>query len=521
MPLSFLILISGCITIFGTSSNLIVQGLLNSHKLEPMDNFEILPVALPASLACLLYFLIVVPRLFSHFAKRCQDETQNDSEIQRPENDQKTKADRIVRLQKTKRFVTGLQIQTQMPTPFVEHSLHNIVECINDITLVERMGQQLVPAVPEHRAHLAKELVVDNIWDGTLRDFDVVHIHSDPQVLAQIRELPSEEGVSVLSVEQNFHVARGERELVEVVIDGLCPLHGKSLAYLDSSASYSDVRVLASRPMMLQTPDWNKTERRELVRKYLAKYRGEAGYSLKVGDGLLLDCPSGWSRGQQGSTEFFTVRMLSSGEDAEEDSKGEEYTTTQVVWSGLIFILMIISVSTNTMELLQSALLATFSLTCLGCVTPKQAYQAVNLRTLISIVGAFGLGKALGKTGVAAVMAGGLVAMLGPFGAVGLHTGLFLGTVALGIIFHATAVVILMFPVAATASDSMGLPLHQVLCTVMIGAGCQMLSPVSYQTNMMVYAYGDYSFQDFPRLGVGAVAIIGLVSIPLTIQFID
>merc|ERR1712190_710459 len=102
--------------------------------------------------------------------------------------------------------------------------------------------------------------------------------------------------------------------------------------------------------------------------------------------------------------------------------------------------------------------------------------KAVKLRTVVTIVGAFGLGKAIGKEHVAEVLADILIYALGGFGKQGLLVAIFAATVALGIIFHGTAVVVLMFPICNEVSKSMVVPLHQVVAVLCIAVSCQMLS---------------------------------------------
>ncbi len=63
MPLAFASILGGSITLFGTSTNLIVSGLLPRWGEAPLGLFELLPVALPIALLGLVYLLVAAPRL--------------------------------------------------------------------------------------------------------------------------------------------------------------------------------------------------------------------------------------------------------------------------------------------------------------------------------------------------------------------------------------------------------------------------------------------------------------------------
>jgi len=166
-------------------------------------------------------------------------------------------------------------------------------------------------------------------------------------------------------------------------------------------------------------------------------------------------------------------------------------------------------------ELLEGVFLAIFALVITGCTTMDSVVRAFKLRTVFTIVGAFGLGKAIGKARVAEVLSDLLILALGRFGSRGLLVAIFAATVALGVIFHGTAVVVLMYPICAQVSRDMELPIHQVIAVLCISVSCQMLSPISYQTNLMAYSTGDYTFADFTKVGAGLVFSIAAVSIPM------
>ena len=63
MPLSFAVVLGGVVTTIGTSTNLVVSGLLQKAGAEPLGLFEITPVGLPVALIGLLTLIITVPWL--------------------------------------------------------------------------------------------------------------------------------------------------------------------------------------------------------------------------------------------------------------------------------------------------------------------------------------------------------------------------------------------------------------------------------------------------------------------------
>lgn len=58
-----------------------------------------------------------------------------------------------------------------------------------------------------------------------------------------------------------------------------------------------------------------------------------------------------------------------------------------------------------------------------------------------------------------------------------------------------------------------------LVITVMVGASCSFISPVNYQTNLMVYGPGNYSFADFARAGIPLSLVTGLVTVFVTPVF--
>eukprot|EP00434_Breviolum_minutum_P003795 symbB.v1.2.003341.t1/scaffold172.1/size290804/7 len=348
-----------------------------------------------------------------------------------------------------------------------------------------------------------------------LEQYDVLYIWTTTDA---ILELISFSWVSIIALDGGFeHQHRDDgREVVEVVLDGLCPLVKEQLTSTTMLDGAYGANCLAIRPCSMQhfqKPEAQASEARTFVG--LLRDQKKA-YQFRIGDNLILDVPRNFAADYQNTTHFSLVRKLS--QDEEESGSKQDVGAAQyrdMMVSGALLVMLIALVATNTMPLLEAALLSSFLMVLLGCLPQKKAFSAINLRIVLTIVGAFGIAKAVNKTNLAAVMAHMICELLAPFGPRGIYAGIFIATVGLGVVFHCTAVVSLLFPivVAISESDKLPVPLHEAMAVLMMGATCQVLSPVSYQTNIMVFSSGCYTFADFPRVGFGIVIIVGVISV--------
>lgn len=71
---------------------------------------------------------------------------------------------------------------------------------------------------------------------------------------------------------------------------------------------------------------------------------------------------------------------------------------------------------------------------------------------------------------------------------------------------------ILMFPVAIEAAREYGVSPEPFVFTLMMAVGSCFMTPVSYQTNLMVYGPGGYRFEDFGRLGLPLTLLVALLT---------
>lgn len=147
-----------------------------------------------------------------------------------------------------------------------------------------------------------------------------------------------------------------------------------------------------------------------------------------------------------------------------------------------------------------------------GCLTMNQAYDAVSWNVIFLLAGVIPLGFALERTGGAEFIAGGLVALSAVLPLVAVLFALYLLTGLLSNVITPVASVVLMIPVGLEVGAQLGGSEFSFLLTVMFAGATSFMTPVGYQTNLMVYGPGGYTFMDFIRVGAPLQLLLAVVS---------
>ena len=171
-----------------------------------------------------------------------------------------------------------------------------------------------------------------------------------------------------------------------------------------------------------------------------------------------------------------------------------------------IFVGVIFIATTNLLPLPHPLMVAAMSgallMVLTRCLTPQEAYQAVDWRIIILIGATLSLGKAMEETGTAILIADSILQWLKPFGPSAVLGGLYLITMALSAFISNNAAATLLTPIAISiASQGTWDPRPFSFC-IAFAASCSFLTPIGYQTNTMVYGPGGYRFKDYLRAGL-------------------
>ncbi|MGA9573041.1 MAG: SLC13 family permease [Lysobacterales bacterium] len=158
-----------------------------------------------------------------------------------------------------------------------------------------------------------------------------------------------------------------------------------------------------------------------------------------------------------------------------------------------------------------SALFGCLVLILTGCLTWKDAMNALSTQVILIIVSSLALGLALLRTGGADFLANLFVYItFGAPPAVVLMSLMLMMGVMTNVVSNNAAAVI-GTPIAIGIAQRLGLPLEPFVMAVLYGANLSFATPMAYQTNVLIMNAGGYKFGDFVRVGVPLTIITWLL----------
>jgi di/tricarboxylate transporter len=296
-----------------------------------------------------------------------------------------------------------------------------------------------------------------------------------------VRELRRVAGLRP-ATDQLFKIndAGGQRTLVEVVLSAYSPAVGRSLVESAFRSRYNAAVIAVAR-------------RGERLHGKLGELQ------LQAGDTLLLETDGEFPRRHANSSDFMVVNEI--------DGAAQVNRPKAIIALGVV-AMMIVANTAFGVDILVSALVAALLVLLAGCVHVMELRRSVDLRLIMVIACSFALGAALQQSGVAAVAATHLLAWAGADPTRTLVL-VYVTAVVFTELITNNAAAVLVFPIAMAAAHQLGVhPMPFVIATMM-GASAGFITPIGYQTNLMVYGPGGYRFTDYVRLGLPLSLIVG------------
>lgn len=230
---------------------------------------------------------------------------------------------------------------------------------------------------------------------------------------------------------------------------------------------------------------------------------------LRAGDVLPLLGPTGFLRRWRGQPDFALVARLG-------EPGPVRRNKAPVVWAVLATFLAV--VITGVMPLLNIALISALALIALRVVSLQEARAAIDVDVVIVLAASFGLAAAIQTSGLAEEFARALISAFGGLGDVGVLGAVLLCTAIITQVVTNNATAAVMFPIALATARQLRADPRAFVIALAVGASASFLTPIGYQTNMIVYGMGGYRFRDFSRLGLVllvATYLVALVTIPV------
>ncbi|RQG96063.1 SLC13 family permease [Natrarchaeobius chitinivorans] len=159
-----------------------------------------------------------------------------------------------------------------------------------------------------------------------------------------------------------------------------------------------------------------------------------------------------------------------------------------------------------------AALAGVFAMIVTGCLSTSDAYDAVSWNVIFLLAGVIPLGIALEETGGSQFIASSLVATGDVLPLVLVLLLFYIVTGLLANVITPVATIVLMIPIAVDAASRLGVSEFSFLIAVMFASATSFMTPVGYQTNLMVYGPGGYEFTDFLKVGAPLQFLLALVT---------
>ena len=450
MPLSFAAILGGVTTAIGTSTNLVVSGLLEASGEAPLGMFEIsrmgVPVALVGIGAVVLFGPVLLPE--RRAAHREIDED-------------------------VREFVVNMLVDRGGPLDgrSVEAAGLRHLQGVF-LVEIERDGDLIAPVTPT----------------TVLRGGDRLVFVGKADLIVDLQAL---RGLGLAERDHTGGLDTARHTFFEAVVGEVSPLVGRTLKEISFRGRYQAAVVAIHRAG-------------HRVKEKLGDVR------LRVGDTLMILADPDFRNRYRDRNDFLLVSMLG----------GAPPVTTGRAWIVFAVALGIVGgAALGLLPILHLSLLGAFALVATGVLTPSEARRSVDVNVIVVIAAAFGLGAAMANSGLAATLAGGLVRALGDLGPTGVLLGLVVATIALLSVVTNNAAAVLMFPIATSSAQALALEARPFALAIAVAASASFLTPIAYQTNLMVYGPGGYRFSDYLRLG-GVVTLVAVPTVLVAIRLL-
>ena len=449
IPLSYAAILGGTLTLVGTSTNLLVNSIYSANgNVEPLGMFEFAQYGVILMSLGLLYLLFFAPRLLPS----------------------RTVTSSLTKSYHLGGYLTEMKIVEGSPL-LGKTCLERGINYNYDVMVLDILRD--------------KQLITRNIRRTPLKIGDILFVRGTLENFLRMKEI---EKVALLTDEKltQSELEQEDNVLVECLLTDQSELVGRSLMSSNFRQQFGAF-ILAIR------------REGDIFRKKIAHV------ILQAYDTLLVYGPIKKIESLSDKADFIVLGEVEA-----------ELRKQRFWWVSIIVILGAIILATlGIMPIMKGAIIGVAFLLALKVITPQESYQSVHWQVIVLIAALIPVGLVIQNTGTAEWI-GMIISDIARMSSPKWHAHILLAliyliTMILTEVSSNAATAIIMTPIAIAVSGQMGFDSRPFIFAVAFAASASFITPVGYQTNLMVYGPGGYKFSDFIRVGF-PIAILFWIS---------
>ena len=452
LPLSYAAIFGGTLTLIGTSTNLVVSSIMEEMNMAPFSMFEFTKLGLIFLVLGTLYNMIISKWFMPS----------------------RSIISSLTRKYHMGSFLTEFKVGEDSPL---------IGNAYKDLDISQKYNLQVYKIIRDSKN------IRFNLQNIIIREGDIFLVHINVKDMLKFKD--DMKVLLLTDVKMNVAELTGKNHvIVEGLVSQQSALIGKTLQEFDFRNRYGSFVLAVKR-------------QRELLRDKIAHIR------LKFSDTLLIMVPKERLEILRTSNNLIVL------EELDIHLRYERYWWFSILVIPAVMLLAAFGV----IPIVKAAILGAILLLVMRTLSIQDAYESISWSVIFLIASLVPMGIAIQKTNLDEVT-GDLIIGIGTLigGGEGLDPVIILAvlygvTFILSAFISNVAVAVMLTPIGIMLATILNVDPRPFLVAICFGASCSFMTPMGYQTNMMVFAPGQYRLKDFFQMGIPLTLVFWITAV--------